>query len=404
MMLGKTNILFVSKSDASEVQLIQERYLTPSSGSVIKIEYLNNMFFVYTSTREVMYGADMGALAYIRKDGKNLEATHFIYHEGKYYFCDAYEGSKLKSYVYATSDFTDYEEIILEEYEDEAYDLFSAGIFKDSQERIIVIGYRYKKTGSSTYDSQSRLHILYSFGERQDEEIIGGENGLSIGFYAGKPSTEERLIKDRIFTSGSAENICDLAGNVSNYTKNIESYANDYFYTESTRVNYYGETVFGIYKSFDGINWSLCTSAAIKDISKWTDSESIEVIPLAGKTCLIYKAFEKIHINLADRPEMIGNPTNETFDLDISDFSKIYAVAEDGEGNTYIGFKGGNIIKLYLDQDGTTKLPDVQLVKTLAAKQALAQAKQYTDEKVAELKAYVDSKIEQNAEDNMGQQ
>lgn len=78
------------------------------------------------------------------------------------------------------------------------------------------------------------------------------------------------------------------------------------------------------------------------------------------------------------------------------EFNQIESVCEDDDGNTYLGFTGGIIVKLYIDQDGTTQLPDVQLIKTLSAKQALAQAKQYTDEKVAELMAYVDS--------NMGQQ
>lgn len=406
MMLGKTNILFISKSDASEVQLIQERYLTPTTSEIIKIEYLNNMFLVYTSDKEVLRGTDINSLSFTKKDGKNLKATHFIFHEGKYYFCDASEGYKLKACVYATDNFTDYEEIIMEEEEGETWNLYLPGIFKDSSGRIIVAGYRYKKASSVTYDSQSRLHILSSFDERQDEEIIeGSKTGYDFvcTYSDGIPYTDAMLIKDRIF---SGNRISDLAGNVRTTKNDFNSYANGYFYKGS--YNRDNGFIVRIYKSFDGINWASCPSVDIMNAELWTraDSETNishsvgnhEVLPLAGKTCLLYSLNRKVYVNLADRPDMIGNPSNETFELDISDFNKICAIAEDGTGNTYIGFRGGTIIKLYLDQDGTTKLPDVQLVKTLAAKQALVQAKQYTDEKVAELKAYVDSKIEQNAE------
>lgn len=406
MMLGKTNILFVSKSDASEAQLIQERYLTPSTSEIIKIEYLNNMFLVYTSAKEVLHGTDINSLSFIKKDGKNLKATHFIFHEGKYYFCDASEGYKLKACVYATTDnFTDYEEIIMEEEEDETWNLYLPGIFKDSSGRIIVVGYRYKKTSSVSYayDSQSRLHILNSFGERQDEEIIeGSKTGYNLvgANSSGTPYTDAILIKDRIF---SGAQICDLAGNVRTTKGDFNSYANGYFYKGS--YNRDNGFIVGIYRSFDGINWALCPSVDIKYAKLWTRAASEnnysysdgnhEVLPLAGKSCLLYSFNGKVYVNLADRQDMIGNPSNETFELDISDFNKICAIAEDGTGNTYIGLSGGTIIKLYLDQDGTTQLPDVQLVKTLAARQALAQAKQYTDEKVAELKAYFDSSMGQ---------
>ena len=401
MMLGKTNIVFVSKSDASEAQLLQERYLTPSASEIIKIEYLNDIFFAYTSEKEVMYGADIRSLAFIKKDGKNLEATHFIYHEGTYYFCNAYTGSKLRSYVYTTKDFIDYEEIVIEENEDESFDMFSLGIFKDSQGRIIVVTYKYKHTSSVSYafTHQSSLHILRNFDERQDEEILRDDEKFFVSVNSGgRPYTDAILVKDRIFSEST---VCDLSGNVQQLKKDIRSYANGYFYTSSYANNY---DLTGIYRSFDGINWALCPSVDIEDAQSWPtvlvnntkpENGGKEVLPLAGKTCLIYSSQGKIYANLADKTNLIGSSSNETFELDISDLSHISSMAEDEIGNTYIGFSGGGIIKLYLDQDGTAQLPDIQLVKTLAARQALVQAKQYTDEKVAELKSYFDSSMGQ---------
>lgn len=402
-MLGKTNTIFVSKNDASDVQLIQERYLTPSAGSIKKIEYLNNMFFVYTSDKEVMYGTDIGSLAFIKKDGKNLEATHFIYHDGKYYFCNAYEASKLKSHIYATRDFTEYEEIVVEEDDNEDYNLYIPGLFKDSHGRIIIVGYKgiYNSSGDYSTNEQSSLHILKNYGAQQDEEIIRDDihSFVCMG-YRGAPCTDSILIKDRIFSS-SGKIVCDLAGSTKNTKYEFSSYVNDYFYRGI--YDNYSFAIAGIYKSFDGINWVLCNSVDTKNARSWSVANNKadcgkEVIPLAGNTCLIYSRDDKVYINIADKTNLIGSSSNKIFELDISDLTKITAVTEDGEGNTYIGFISGCIVKLYLDQDGTTQLPDIQVIKTLAAKQALAQAKQYTDEKVAELKAYFDSKIEQNIE------
>ena len=86
-MLGKTNILFVSKNDASEAQLIHEKILTASSGNITKIEFLNNTIFVHTDAG-ILRGTDVKSMDYIKKDGANLAATHFIFHAGKYYFCE----------------------------------------------------------------------------------------------------------------------------------------------------------------------------------------------------------------------------------------------------------------------------------------------------------------------------
>ena len=94
-MLGKTNILFVSKNDASEAQIVQEKILTASSGKIVKIEFLNDLVFAYTDAG-VLYGTDVKTMDYIRKDGENLTATHFIYHGGKYYCCNANQSMQEK--------------------------------------------------------------------------------------------------------------------------------------------------------------------------------------------------------------------------------------------------------------------------------------------------------------------
>ena len=61
--------------------------------------------------------------------------------------------------------------------------------------------------------------------------------------------------------------------------------------------------------------------------------------------------------------------------------------------DTYLGGPSGIITKIFLDMDGTYQIPEITLVKTLSAKEALSKAKEYTDEQLAELKSYIDSKL-----------
>ncbi len=394
MMLGKTNILFVSKSDASEAQLVQETYLTHSAGDIRKIEYINNMFFAYTSNKDVLYGADIGSLSFIKRNDTTLEATHFIYHEGKYYFCDAYAQKQEKAVVYATRDFASYEELVIEEDVggDSKYSVsFSvSGIFKDSKERIVIM---IRKQVSTGVTNELDLYIYESFANMSVKEtvICNNKDIADVG------AEYSILLKDRIIINANRF-ICDLAGNVDNNQYVIVSYAKDYFfYTMTERLN----KMTGIYKSFDGKNWTRCIDFDIDDAYRVAyhfkpgDSDSYpDIFSMSGMICLIYcDSQEKFYINLTDDIRKIGNPTNETFEIDMPGY--VCSVTEDEDGNAYMGCTGGVIIKCCIDRDGTTQLPDVQLVKTLAARQALAQAKQYTDEKVAELKVYFDSSMGQ---------
>ncbi len=377
-MLGKTNILFVSKNDASEAQIVQEKILTASSGKIVKIEFLNDLVFAYTDAG-VLYGTDVKTMDYIRKDGENLTATHFIYHGGKYYCCNANQSMQEKGIIYATEDFSAYEEIVIEENilldtRNEAKFIVS-GIFKDSRGRIVVMVRRMQENAVTI---QLVLHIFDTFEGLSEAEIVTCD----------KPNISEDqsltcynvLLKDRIFTSYGY--VCSLAGK-SYVGPETLLYAHDYFFRLNTDTTNKDNPLASVYRSFDGINWAKELNVDIEAYPQ------CYIFPVSGKICLTYLDTQKrCFANLAGGVGKVGNSANETFELDIPE--RIYTAAEDYEGNAYLGCSGGIINKISLDTDGTTKLPEVQLIKTLAAKQALVQAKQYTDEKVAELKAYLD--------------
>lgn len=401
-MLGKTNILFVSKGDAEEGQLVYEKNLTPTTGAIKKIEFINNMFFVYTSDKAVLRGTDVRSLEFIKKDGENLVATHFIFHDGKYYFCNAYERTQQGAIIYETENFADYEEIIVE---NETYITESqkavftvAGLFKDSRGKVVVM--TRIATSFSSITHKANLHVFDSFGQNSGNKRIAecDDYYITEGTLPGSV-----MLKDRIFIKQPGTTyvlecfVCDLEGNCKKIEP-FEAYVNDYFFNHTEYEGSDSYLIRHLYKSFDGVNWAKCSSFNIQNAGvmyRSKNSSLIHVFPINGRTCLIYKNNESLYINVADNVSRIGDMANATFEVDLGEFDYIHSVAEDNEGNTYLGFDGGIIVKLYIDQDGTTKLPEVQLVKTLAAKQALAQAKQYTDEKVAELKAYFDSNLGQ---------
>ena len=88
----------------------------------------------------------------------------------------------------------------------------------------------------------------------------------------------------------------------------------------------------------------------------------------------------------------VGADKNE--EVDISDNFEVTSWIED-DGKTYIGTNNGIIYEYQLDYSGTLQRPDVTIIKTLSAKQALKQALQYTDESVEKLKAYIESKMQE---------
>ena len=103
---------------------------------------------------------------------------------------------------------------------------------------------------------------------------------------------------------------------------------------------------------------------------------------------------------MADDILSVGRSTN--VELQCSDKVSARSVME-YDGKTYVGTNSGIIYEFSLDYEGIIQRPDVAIIKTLAAKQALEQSLQYTDDCIAKLKNYIDSKMGEEApaiEDN----
>lgn len=105
-MVGKTNLTFISKGDASSVQLIQKSYITDSNGIIWKMEIINGKIFAF-SDKNVMMGTSMENLEFLKKGQEYLRADHIIYKNGRYYLVEA----DVECEIYTTEDFVEYSHV-----------------------------------------------------------------------------------------------------------------------------------------------------------------------------------------------------------------------------------------------------------------------------------------------------
>ena len=122
----------------------------------------------------------------------------------------------------------------------------------------------------------------------------------------------------------------------------------------------------------------------MKDFSPGT------VFEYDGNIALIYSCTENEStvkkMIIASTPKGLVDATNNAIPVAID-----YVIHSDlyKEDYAYLGCTGGIIIKAKLEYSDSSLTPEVVVIKTLAAKEALAQSKRYTDEQVTVLEARV---------------
>lgn len=372
-MVGKTNLAFISKGDSSNAQLIQKSYVTDINETIWKIEKINGKIFVFGGNN-VLMGTEMGDLEFVRKDQKNLRVTHIIFIDGMYY-CIA---DGLDLCIYKTKDFNEYEEMKFGGAGEK-----NLGIFLDTHGKIIFVSYA--------------KHSYYGYIMRTAESIEDitkvdyAESGI---FTSNNIGSNAVMIENRIYVKAGdwwrqLSLACDLR-QFENGQFKVCSYAGGYFFFMKDSNS--------LYRSRDGIDATLVSSEM--NYANIKDSFQTYVIPISGKYCLIYETSDgKNYVNIADDILNVGAPDN----LIIEQADKIIAgsLFEDN-GKTYVGTSGGVIYEFQLDYEGILQRPDVTVIKTLSAKQALSQSLQYTDESIESLKKYIDVKIQETFSEESG--
>ena len=363
-MLGKTNLLFVAGDETSEFVFAPEYILTSSGGSISKIEYINNLFFVFTSTNEVLYGSDVNSLQLIKKDGAAFEAKYIIYTNGEYYLADVNRTYE-KAVIYKTTNFTSYEEVTLKTCENYAK---VAGLFISSENKIAaLIETRTRVSTSDTFcydllivDSLSN----YSVESATFEELfnIYGTTALDVS-----------MKKDRIFAYNSnSKYIVTLNGTYTSIVSVYDWFVLDHFF-------YYGEKTAGcpLYYSLNGVDYIRLDFANVKNFFP------LNIFEYDGSIAMVFsceegdKTIQKFTTSATPKglTDAISSAIPVSIDYTMQHDSSLYK-----DGYSYLGCTGGIITKAKID-NAEVERPDVVVVKGFAAKEALKQANDYTDEK-----------------------
>lgn len=372
-MVGKTNLTFISKGESSSVQLIQKSYVTDATGEIYKMAIINNRFFSFVSKgdygkKNVMMGTDAGNMSFVRMGNELLEATHIVYMEGKYYIVKCENAC---SEMYETVDFKEYVQINLSGIEGKWL-----GIFTDSRDKAVLVSYR---TTTSNHEDYT-IYVCDSFEDIKNAQVSEG----SLDIDKDDRTYNTCLINNRIFFQDGKQ--ISLAG---------EGITPE---TGWKRWNCAGGYFFKANHANGGM--MLYRSKDLKTITRYPGffpninrEAEVQVIAINGKYCLSYMAENdsKRYINIADDILSVGQTDNTK--IEMMDDLTIVSVLED-DGKTYVGTSNGIIYVFQLDYEGTMQRPDVAIIKTLAAKQALSQSLQYTDDCIAKLKSYIDSKME----------
>lgn len=367
-MLGKTNTMFVGAEESTDIQLIQENVLTPSAGNIEKIECVHDIYFAFLSDQKILYGADINNLKILQNGSSPLKASHIIFADDKYYFTNS-----CSNYVYGTGDFTIFEEIEIQP----SHNLI--GIYKNSGEKIVV--FLYLKDEYPSTRVREYMLILDSLDNYVPEEKVLINISVSMYFSINEGRFRKSFFaKDRIFieeSTGSSNTtstaIISMDGSKVYAKSKCNFLVHDFFYSNTGN---------GLYYSLNGVDYSLLGSCNLSGLilTEYEDN-------MIG---IFYTDGNNYKFTIAESPQKIISALDKAITVNI--LGTIMTGLNHLE-STYLGCTGGVILKTQIDYSaGNT--PDVTVIKTLSAKQALMQANEYTDTKIKELKDYVDSLIQ----------
>ena len=379
-MLGKSNLLYVEGEGSTELVFNPEYILTSSSSYIHKIEYINRLFFVFTADAKVLYGSDIENLQTLKNEDEAVPAKHIIFADDVYYMTKI-ENTTGKAVILKTADLSSFEEITLKT-GDSSYSYPVHGLFLNSSGQIVALIEQYVSDTGSTNKRYLLITDSLNDYDENNSNIIELSNGAII---YGRTATYTTMKKDRIFTTlrGSTSTsmigvIITLDGTVTTYVEKYTSFAADYFFRINNSYN-----VYTLYYSINGVDYIAIDFSSVEGFLPGT------IFEYDGNIALIYSCTENEatvkKMTIASTPKGLVEATNDAIPVTID-----YAIYPDSDiyqnDYVYIGCSGGIIIKAKLEYSDSSLTPEVVVIKTLAAKEALSQANAYTDETAAELR------------------
>lgn len=377
-MLGRTNLLSVPASESTELVFEQKFIVTSTSKDIIKLENVNNLFFAYSNDDSVMYGEDIENLKYLMKDGVNFKAKHIIFKEG-FYYITAIENTKGKAVIYKSADLISYEEITIKTgTSTNVYPVH--GIFLKSTGEIVII-FNETTLDTSKYSGTKYLLILNSLVDYNEDDArfieVTGNTLRIMSYYA----NSTQMKKDRIYTytagsitsSGTVRIVITMDGNSTSYSDgySYSYFASDYYFRIQSKRLYY---------SINGIDYN---------VINYPEMENFTCLALFEYDGCIANIFSYTvdgtkHTKLvyASTPKGLADAYNDAIPVEYEyTFNSGASLYKDDY--VYIGSTGGIIIKAKITASDAIA-PEVVVLKTLSAKEALSKAKAYTDTKISD--------------------
>lgn len=290
--------------------------------------------------------------------------------------------------VYKTSNLTSFEEIVIRR--------------ESSEERNKSGSTITYCTGALLLTSDNRIAMLYSKTEGDGQPCIRfilcdtfdsfdhvGNNFVEFNESLVCSCNSTYMLKDRIFSYYSSNSIylITLDGSLQKVTP-FSYYAAGYFFYVSTynTSNMSYNIKLAVYYSLNGVDYQ----AVQLDVGAYNASttKGVSIFEYDGNIAMLYPdendgMKQKIAISPTPKGLVDAVKTAIPVSVDYSIQTKISLYKDD---YVYLGSTGGIIIKAKLDYTDTTR-PDITVLKTLSAKQALVESKRYTDEKIAALEA-----------------
>lgn len=360
-MMGKTNAIYVENAEKNELALHIENILMDTIDDIWKIEYVNEMFFVFLEDGRILYGKDVSDLQVIMQGGSTLVAHYVIYKDNTYLFMAnglrcTYTQDMINFNVVEIKAMTGY---------------FGAGLILDRNGRIIIIGINVS-------DSKvGRIGIFNSVGELDEEEhpVIAVSFAKSINQSSAttkltKIYQNRLVIVEDIYTDGVSFVVVTLDGKCHAVSSKDPFVMRDGIYSSSLATGY------NLYYSYDAVNYHLLGKINVK---------IHHMAIYGGGTIGIFDKNGRFSL-AGSRKDMIESLGSM---IEIEEATNIIKCSCNVGMYTYLGCKGGIILKTYADFSGNGTSPDISLLKTLSARQALNDAKEYTDIKYAELETRI---------------
>lgn len=374
-MLGRTNALFVEDQEDASFELVQEPILTASASSVEKIEFFSGIYFAFLDDWKILYGSDMSDLSIMMRDNTPFLASHVIFADDSFYFVRAGESFSTRK-ICKTTDFLTFEDVDVVGIEE----CIAFGIYMTRAGKIVIL----------MADADMSLHICITdtLSESAQLNLIDTSYQYKTNSSTSKYLKASKMISDKIILkeyAGSSTNtymlICSLDGTVKNtHSNDLSKYAHGCFYTATDSLT--------MYYSLNGIDFNRL--GTVDGVTTGNLVNKFEVMELDDNAVgvIIHNTGNVDMFTIIETPTQPGNIFRNPKVISLFGSFSCYLYHD---GFTYIGCTGGLILKTYVDYSGSSAAPNIKVLKTLSAKQALEDAKKYTDERFKILESMIES-------------